>query len=440
MVLRLDYKRTFFVGLAFMSVCAFWQLYDNVVPLILKNTFGIGDTVSGAIMALDNILALFLLPLFGALSDKTRTPWGRRTPYIVLGTFSAILLMLQIPLFEKQKQITPFIIVLGLLLISLGTYRSPAVALMPDVTPKQLRSKANAVINLMGALGGVYTLAVSMFLLKKTDNPDYFPAFLAVAVLMAAAVAVLLLTIREPRLVAQMEAINYGEAEEKAQVKSKAEEIKAVEGETVKTRLDPSVLKSLSFLLASIFCWFMGYNAVTTAFTKYAQEMWQMSLSSASSCLMVATVAAVASYLPIGIISSKIGRRKTIMGGIALLAVSFASGFAFTAYTPLLNVMFGLVGIAWAAINVNSYPMVVEMVKGSDTGKYTGLYYIFSMSAQTATPILSGALLEHVSYSTLFPYAAVFVSLSFITMIFVKHGDNRPKPAQSKLEAFNVED
>lgn len=200
--MKLNYRRTVLVGMAFLSICAFWQLYDNVVPLILKNTFHVPDDVAGVIMALDNILALFLLPLFGKLSDGCRTRLGKRMPFILGGTLAAVILMNLLPLADKTQNLALFIVALGLLLIAMGTYRSPAVALMPDVTPKPLRSKGNAIINLMGALGGVFTLGVTGFLVSKNaaGREDYTLLFLAVSLLMAVSVILLLATIRENKL------------------------------------------------------------------------------------------------------------------------------------------------------------------------------------------------------------------------------------------------
>lgn len=200
------------------------------------------------------------------------------------------------------------------------------------------------------------------------------------------------------------------------------------------------VKKSLILILISVFCWFMGYNAVTTAFSKYAQIQWGMQGGGFANCMMVATGAAILSYIPVGALASKIGRKKTILGGVVLLGAMFGLGGLIPEYHFWVNALFALVGVAWAAINVNSYPMVVEMSKGSDIGKFTGYYYTFSMAAQIVTPILSGFLLDRVGYWTLFPYAAVFVVLAFFTMLFVKHGDSKPLPAKSKLEAFDVDD
>ncbi len=456
--MKLNNKRTFLVGLAFMSICAFWQMYDNVVPLILSNTFRLNETWSGAIMAADNILALFLLPLFGGLSDKVNTRIGRRMPFILGGTALAAVLMNILPRLANGYYTAPsgllligFVVVLGLLLISMGTYRSPAVALMPDVTPKPLRSKANAVINLMGALGGLIYLGVAAVLYSNANVDahftlgtfeaaertvaavDYAVLFTVVSGIMVAAVAVLFATIREPKLTAENRAYEGAHPEENL----------AKTTEDGKEELPKDVKRSLIFILLSISFWFIGYNAVSTWFTTYISRVMGEGLGGASTCLLVATGGAIVSYIPIGNLASKIGRKKTIQGGVILLAASFFVGYLVTvnatAVTPFMYVLFALVGLAWAAINVNSLPMVVEMCKGSEVGKFTGLYYTFSMSAQVVTPILAGALMNNIGYKTLFPYAAFFVACSFVTMLFVKHGDNKVE-AKKGLEAYDVED
>lgn len=433
--MKLNYKRTLLVGFAFLSICAFWQLYDNVIPLILKNTFHMKDSLVGVVMAMDNVLALFLLPFFGKLSDKCHTKLGRRTPFILGGTAAAVILMNILPYADNHEKLLLFVIPLGLLLIAMGTYRSPAVALMPDVTPKPLRSKANAIINLMGALGGVFTLGVTGLLVHAgaTGRNDYTMLFLAVSLLMAISVIVLVLTVRENKLAAEMAAMETDE-EKEAEAEEKKESGKAF-GE-----LAPDVRRSLWLILFSVAFWFMGYNAVTSAFTRYMQVQWGYDIKAASLCLMVATVGAVLSYLPVGILSSKFGRKKLIQAGVILLAVCFATAGLFTAFHPAVYVVFALVGVAWAMINVNSYPMVVEISKSGDVGKYTGYYYTFSMAAQIITPILSGLLLEHVGYQTLMPYATVMVAISFVTISLARHGDNKPEPPKSKLEAFDVGD
>lgn len=424
--MKLNYKRTVLIGMAFLTISAFWQMYDNVIPLILKNTFGLGETVTGAIMAADNVLALFLLPIFGALSDKVRTPIGRRMPFIITGTALAFVFLMILPFADNTMNLTLFVVGLFILLISMGTYRSPAVALMPDLTPKPLRSKANAIINLMGAVGGVFTLIMIKILVGKGDRPDYYPLFLAVGILMVVGVTLLFFTIRENKL---RQEIEIDEVEETAE-----------EASVVSGPLPKDVKKSLVFILMSVAFWFIAYNAVTTAFSRYATEVWGLEGGGYADCLMIATVAAIISYIPIGMISSKIGRKKTILIGIVLLGSCFLVAGLYSTYHVTMVIFFGIIGFAWAAIGVNSYPMVVEMSKSGDVGKYTGYYYTFSMAAQVITPILSGALLEHVSYRTLFPYSVTFCILAFITMSQVKHGDSKPMPKKDILENLDVDD
>ena len=437
--MKLNYKRTLLVGLAFLSICAFWQLYDNVVPLILKNTFDIPDDIAGVIMALDNVLALFLLPLFGKLSDRTHTRLGRRMPYILGGTLAAVVLMNLLPMADRARSLWLFVAALGLLLLAMGVYRSPAVALMPDVTPKPLRSKGNAIINLMGTLGGVFTLAATGLLVTRdaTGRENYSALFLAVSILMLAAVVVLLLTIRENRLAREVELQNLATQGEDA-AQAQADETPSTGAGF--SSLDPALRRSLILILCSVSLWFMGYNAVTTAFTKYVSVQWGYDIKAASQCLMVATVGAVVSYLPVGFLSSRFGRKRVIQAGVLLLAACFGTAALFAQFSPVLYGIFALVGAAWAMINVNSYPMVVEISKSGDVGKYTGYYYTFSMAAQIVTPIVSGWLLEHVGYYTLLPYAAVMVALSFVTISLTRHGDSRPQPPRSRLEAFDAGD
>ena len=457
--MKLNYKRTILVGLAFLSISAFWQMYDGVVPLILANNFQLDEGWTGAIMAADNVLALFLLPLFGGLSDKVNTPIGRRMPFILCGTAMAAILMNILPHLANSYFGNPtlgvlvgFIVVLGLLLVTMGTYRSPAVALMPDVTPKPLRSKGNAIINLMGAVGGIIYLGLTAVLYSKSNIEnfftighipgedgvlvnvvDYTTLFAVVSGIMVAAIAGLFFTIKEPKLAAENRAYEEAHPEQVlTQVNAEGNE-----------ELPKDVKKSLAFLLVSIALWFIGYNGVTTWFSVYAADSWNMTLGQANTCLTIATAGAIFTYIPSGNVASKVGRRKTIRFGTLLLAGSFAAAFGYTMvsnqFSPILYGLFILVGVAWAFINVNSLPMVVEMCKGSEVGKFTGLYYTFSMSAQIATPIVAGWLLENVGYSTLFPYAAIFVFGSFITMGFVRHGDNKVE-AKKGLEAFDFDD
>ena len=439
--MKLNNKRTILVGLAFLSICSFWQMYDNVIPLILTKTFHINETVSGAVMAADNVLALFLLPLFGSLSDRTETKIGKRTPYILVGTAAAVVLLNILPFLDNGYYAVPsagklaaFVILLGLLLVSMGIYRSPAVALMPDVTPKPLRSKANAIINLMGALGGIIYLIVAALLYPNSkvagaEHVDYRPLFVVVSGIMAVAVIIMYATIREKELVRKNQELEAEHPEWNL----------AEHDMSGKEVLPHEVKRSLAFLLASIALWFIGYNGVTTWFTAYVDRVMGQGLGGASTCMLIATGGAIVSYIPIGALASKIGRKRTIMAGIVILAVCFLSGFFLTTLYSKLNAImfavFAFMGFAWAAINVNSLPMVVEMCKGSDIGKFTGYYYTASMAAQVATPILAGFLMRNIDYRILFPYATLFVAASFVTMSRVMHGDCAAV-AKKGLDAF----
>lgn len=544
--MKLNYKRTIFVGFAFFLICAFWQAYDNTIPLILTNKFGLSQTASGVVMALDNVLALFLLPLFGAISDRKNSRFGKRTPFIVVGTVIAAVAFVALSfvdnaqmkniadvssiddptalqiLYEAEADaelktsegerfvlrehftqeefcgipsqivldggavyttdgvpyalefsetelrdiekhtdgaaftnphytdyVVPvrqayawqataenpatlifFILILLLLLIAMATFRSPAVALMPDVTVKPLRSKANAVINLMGTAGGIVVLGLGMVFATgavKNSLMSYTVYFSVIAGIMLLALALFLWQVREPKFVREMqlESKQYGIVEEDEE-----------NGE--KRKLGKGERRSLCFLLASIVLWYMGYNAVTSKYSVYATNILNKDYNFT---LIIAQAAAIVSYLPVGVISSKVGRKKTILAGVVMLTAAFTAACFLRESSPtaLMNAMFALAGIGWATINVNSFPMVVEMCRGGDVGKYTGIYYTASMAAQTVTPMLSGFLMDSFGMTALFPYAAVFTALAFGTMLFVRHGDNKPT-AKRGLEALDVED
>lgn len=529
--MKLNYKRTILVGFAFFLICLFWQVYDNTIPLILTNKFGMSQTWSGVIMALDNILALFLLPFFGALSDRCASKRGKRTPFITIGTLVAAIVFVSLSLVDakqltKLEDVTPenynaslsiiydanpsisvpkkaedgkslsdaikdifvseekqslsslmskeefcaieiygedgktvtdgytnyvipsrnayawkqtasspktlvfFVLLLLVVLVSMGVFRSPAVALMPDVTVKPLRSKANAIINLMGSFGGITVLVLGMIFKTgdaKNALMNYTVYFAVCAGVMLLSLAIFLLTVKEPKWSAEMEeesrrlGIDENEGEE----------------ENGDKKLSKAEHRSLIFILLSVALWYMGYNAVTSKYSVYAGSILNMDYNLT---LIIAQAAAIISYLPIGMISSKFGRKKTILAGVVILAVAFGSAAFLRAGSPVIvmDILFALAGIGWATINVNSYPMVVELAKGGNIGKYTGYYYTASMAAQVVTPVLSGVFLD-IKFTTLFPYATIFVALAFLTMLFVKHGDSRPEERKSKLEYLDVD-
>ena len=473
--MKLNYKRIILVGFAFFLIQAFWQAYDNTIPMILTNKFGMSQAWSGAIMALDNVLALFMLPLFGAISDKHHSKWGRRTPFIVVGTLIAAVMLIALSFvdnaqlhhisdvaaiddpaaletiydreadetlltpggqkfvlsrqFTKEEftqirsQITVdgaavtnpdytnyvmparqacawdatakspvtlvfFIALLLVILVSMAVFRSPAVALMPDVTLKPLRSKANAVINLMGSAGGILVLVLGMvFATSAVHNSlmSYTGYFAVIAAIMLAALVVFMLTVRENEWAAEMQqqSVELG-LEDKE------------EAATGERKLSVDEVKSLIFLLLSIVLWFFGYNAVTSKYSVYASNILHKDYNLT---LIIAQAAAIISYLPVGFIASKVGRKKTILAGVVMLTAAFTTASFMSAESPtmLMNAMFALAGIAWATINVNSFPMVVEMCSGGNVGKYTGFYYTASMAAQVVTPVLAGTLMRNIS-------------------------------------------
>ncbi len=425
--MKLNKTRTLIVGLAFFTISTFWMLYNNSIPLILKETFDLNEVLAGFIMSVDNILALFMLPLFGMLSDKTSSRIGKRMPYILIGTILSVVLMMLLIVFDTPSTLVPFIVILGILLIAMSIYRSPAVALMPDVTPKPLLSKGNAVINLMGAAGGIIAL-IFIAILSPGEGETNFALFGAVAAVMLVGVAILFFTFDE----------NKARKEKEDNFPDETNLVK--ESGEPKAVMSKSKRNSLILILASIFLWFFGYNAIVSAYSKYAVIEWGLTEGMYAHALIIAQVAAIIAFIPIGFIATKIGRKRTIITGIITLTIAFGSVGFFKEWNNIILAMFVLAGFGWAAINVNSYPMVVSLSKGSDIGKYTGYYYTASMASQIVTPIVSGALLEYVGYWTLFPYAALFVILSAVTMIFVKHGDSRPAKLKNKIEAFDVED
>lgn len=459
--MKLNYKRTLLVGFAFFLICTFWQAYDTVIPKILTDKFGMSQSLSGAVMALDNVLAVVLLPIFGAVSDKHSSKLGRRTPFILIGTILASIAFVGLSFIDNLQRLAIekgvaeiglesteerlafawtktcenpvilifFMIMLLIVLVSMAIFRSPAVALMPDVTPKPLRSKGNAVINLMGAVGGILVLVLGiLFGTGKVENTlmSYTVFFVVIAAVMLVSILIFMMTVKEKTWASEADEINAtldGEPAAAENVSSRS--------------LTKGELKSLLFILASVVLWYMGYNAVSSKYSVYAGEVLGLDYNLT---LIVAQAAAIISYIPVGIISSKIGRKKTILAGVAMLGIAF--GFAYFmgegSNIWVMNTLFALAGIGWATINVNSYPMVVELASSSDTGKYTGYYYTASMAAQTVTPILSGVFLD-INMKTLFPYATLFVALAFVTMLMVRHGDVKPTAKKCLLEHMDVD-
>ena len=438
--MKLNIKRTALVGLAFLTIQAVWQLYNTEIPLMLDkmidDSIRAKTTIVNIIMSVDNILALVLLPLFGVISDKTHTRIGKRMPYILAGAVAAAVFLALIPVFYLIDSFLGFFVVLGGLLLAMSVYRSPAVALMPDVTPKPLRSGANAIINLMGAAGTIVILIATVIVGKLTagmadstgDNKIfYIVIFLFCSVFILGAVAAMYFTVDENKLLSLMPPDEEETEEERAHREGKGKHIHA----TVKT--------SLVFLLLAVAMWYMAYGCIETNFSRYAVNILGMDEASKAVPMLVATVSALVCFVPLGILSGKLGRKNTVMLGLGVLTLA-ALIACFATNIVILYILFALIGISWAAINVNSYPMVVEMAKGADIGKYTGYYYTFQMAAQIATPLLSGVFIDifngiwgkNEGMNILFPYAVIFLVLAAIAMLFVKHGDSKDSDVKSE--------
>ena len=549
MNLKLDYKKTIKVGFAFAIIQCFWVVYDYVIPLLIDNAFGLSNAMRGLIMGLDNLLALFMLPLFGKISDSCKSKYGRRTPFIVLGTLAAIVLMIFIPVttasqlkeanvirndletrfiedaaFRQEKltefyddaesgenkyiskivfdelsgkiskeefvnlttddeagyfnrfakdgmnryindqvynQVTKqhsvrlvfFILVLFLVLVAMGTYRSPAVALMPDVTPKPLRSQANAIINLAGGVGGAIATITYMVGFLINEN-GYVGIYIANALSMGILLLCFIKLVNEPKMVDECRRIceEYGITDEDDEAVDLREQ-EAEDGVTADKAADEAVLsaekqklkksKTISFLLilASIFMWFMGYNAVSSNLSIYIVNVLGCTPFIGTVVSAASMAVSAVAFIPVGMLAVKIGRKKSIMLGLLFATVSFVCVFLFikpqwgVSVKAIMFALFYLIsGFGLIVVNVNTFPMVVELSSAKDVGKYTGYYYMATMSAQAITPYIGGLFMDHLSNRSLFAYSAGCVIISIVLMALVKHGDSKPLPKKKVYE------
>ncbi|MBQ9108043.1 MAG: MFS transporter [Clostridia bacterium] len=627
--LKLNYPKTFKVGLAFAGICLFWNAYDFVIPLLLEHAYGLPNALRGLILGLDNLLALFMLPLFGKLSDNAHgrlvKKFGRRTPFIVIGTLCAVALMVFVPVvtLNQQKaadaeaariesylnddawmeshlaewydnavsgegnsyevdleyisrdgltredfiairyndkmehktgflgfigeekylfngnevaeadlgQIAPgttktyqeildgnnlykkfvassindyisdviyethttsasgvkslavYMVILLLVLVSMATFRSPAVALMPDVTPKPLRSQANAIINLCGGLGGAISFLIYTVVLFGERLHNYVIIFGAVAGGMLLLLAGFLALVKERKMVKECQEIckEFGiddfDAEESEETKRHAEsfieevgeapaedkpELKPEIKELVKAKLakvkspkewwgaksdlEKSKFKSFVLILASIFMWFMGYNAVSSNLSVYTTKALNLSAGVASIISGVSMAVSAIAFIPVGYMAVKLGRRKTIMIGFALAVVSFilicfavAPNDKAIIPTVLFALFYLIAGFGLIIANVNTFPMVTELSTAETVGQYTGYYYMATMSAQAITPALGGAIMDAGQDKYLFLYSAICVVVAIVLMLFVKHGDSKQIPGEKKKKLTKEE-
>jgi len=424
----LDYKKTFLIGFGFFGISVMWTLYNAYVPIYLQTGsptfdvpgevgFGLGAGLTGVIMTLDNVAAFFLLPLIGIWSDRIWTRFGRRLPFILVLAPIAIVAFILIPvavqmippeLCGQVNQLgTPlalFMIAIGVFLTAMAGFRTPVVALMPDLTPSPLRSQANGVINLMGGVGTLVATLGSSFLYGM----GRLVPFIFGGVLMAAAVLMLYFFVKEPR---ESEAAAHED-----------EGLGALRG--IK-RVSPEARRSLAFLMSAIFCWFVGYNAVEAFLSSYAVIELGMSTGTAPLLMGVAALAFLAFAVPAGYIAARFGRRRTIISGLVIFGTLLIANF-FLRHPTLIWPIMAIGGMGWALVNINSLPMVVDIsASNADLGVYTGLYYIASQLAAVVGPTFNGYIVEWGGgdYNLIFVVTPAFFALAILCMLGVTKGE-----------------
>ena len=477
---KLNIKRTLLIGFAFFGILLLWQVYDSYCPTFLTELFvnakypdfadlSIAEQnllrenvqyLVGVIMALDNLAALILLPIFGKLSDKTHSKIGKRMPYILVGTFVCAVVFPFIPLLVHYQQIVGTIVAMGVVILFAMMYRNPAVALMPDITPKPLRSKANGIINIMGYIGGALaTVAGLVFVVS-----DYYGTtmkdgvlkeftwahgnlwaietpFIIASIFMLVSALVLFFTIKENKVAEEM----------------KDEMVRGeLEAEVVDEVKEESLTKANKFMLIVIliaeFFWFMADNGISTFFVEYTRQFLGASSSSAMVSTIVSGVGSVLGFAIGGIIASKLTRKWTLISGLGITLFGYAlwsiltftiPGLKGSGSFPLwLTIIWFIKGFGMSLVHVNSFPMVVELCPNSKIGAYTGYYYASSMAAQTITPVLLGLLLltEGFKWEFVSVYAFVCLAISFAIFFLVKNVKNRKTDFKKGLEALGQDD
>ena len=446
--LVLNKKNTMYISLAFFSILMFWSLYnlygtyfiDAMLESVYEERYERAYIV-GIIMALDNFFALFMLPIFGILSDKTKSRYGRRMPYIVLGMFFAAIVFPFIAVAYILNSLAGVIILMLLVLIIMNIYRNPAVALMPDVTPKPLRSKANGIINLIGYIGAIlgfilfFIFGVEGGLLlgiigEENANPLFsLVSFLIVSGTMLVVMVVLFVKVKENKLVEEaQEAMELGE--EFSLTLDKVEE---------GTPLSKADRRNMAFLLLAVFLWFASFNAIETFIAVYSDEIFG-SEHWAGLINAVLVLFSILSFIPAAILAQKLGRKWAILLGLITFVLGLVLAYSINQIHFLLFAGVAITGIGWALINVNSYPMMVEMSHKGNVGRYTGYYYTSSMLAQSFTPIIAGlVILINSNYVVLFPYSIVLGICSLIAFMFITENKVSVQKIKTGFEAFDVD-
>ncbi len=416
--MKLDVKRTVLIGLGFLTIMMLWQVYNWMVPLFLddflKEITNNNELYIGIVMALDNLFALFMIPLMGNLSDKTKTKLGRRMPYITVGIILSAAAFMLLPLTKTLNSVWLLIVNILLVLLFMNVYRSPCVALMPDITPKALRSKANSIINILGGVGFAIGYLCILFFSKIEIIP-----FLVVSVVMILCLVIMLLKVRENQFVDEYR------AQLKANGISEEEDQKEDEEQGNRAR---TARKNVWLVLLVVFCVYMANNAVETFMSLYSDNVFgdvqgvPFGMNAGALAMVPFGIATFVFAYPSAVVAQKIGRKMTILIGAVLMGASFMGVGLFNGFSYVLLVFFVLAGMGFSFITINIYPMVVESCSARDTGRYTGYYYTASMLAQSITPAFCGLLIGNVfnSYGALFPYCAVFMGIVVVVLLLIK--------------------
>ena len=400
---KLDYKKTFTLGFGFFAISITWSVYNAFMPLLLGNYLKSAALI-GFIMTIDNYLALFIQPAVGFYSDKINTRFGRRMPFIMVGMPLAAVFMFLIP---QTKSLYALVFALLFMNLSMSIYRSPVIALMPDITAKQHRSKSNSIINFMGGIGSLIAYLIGGRLFELNEG---YP-FILSSFLILFSFGVLFLKIKEHR-----DVLHYESAEEKRNL---------IQGLGIAWKD-----KNARNLLFAICSWFIAYNGIETFFTKYGQSYLGIQPSQATTTMAFISLSFLVFAIPAGIIGTKIGKKNTIRMGVGLaVLLTLALFFLKPEQNNMLLIMrilFLGVGFAWASININSYPLVADMSPLGLLGTYTGVYYLFSSIANIISPVLLGSLIDVIGYQIVFLYGAFFFGLAFffISMVHDKRAEN----------------
>jgi len=414
---KFSFKRLLLLGFGFFGISLLWPLYNSYVPIFLKD-FNLSSTLIGFVMTIDNIFAIIMLPLLGVLSDQTRTRLGRRMPYILVGAPLAAITFSLIPLTRSWQLLWLMMLNIIFMNFFMALFRSPVIALMPDITPSEYRSQANGVINFMGGVGAL----LAFFAGKPLYDKNYALPFYVGAIVMVFSQMLVVLFIKEDEKyrIKTGEKIKFENVYKKTMVEL-SENLKDV---------FKSKEKSLLMMLLSILLWFIGYNGLETFFTSYAK--FQMGIKESTGALVLGffSLTFMLFAIPAGFIGSKIGRKKTMTIGLivvlAILVGVFVSSLVIEdpgLLTKVFFVLFALGGFGWAMVNVNSLPTIVDMTVEEKVGGYTGLYYFFSMAANIIAPPLAGFFIDKIGYNTLIAFTITFFVLATITLQFVKRGD-----------------